>query len=63
MVKVSKTYREELMAAARKHARLAFIYAEDGAFATAAKCLHETAKLMEDEWERIQKILNPGDKK
>ena len=47
------------MARAKKHTKLAFIYADDGAFATAAKMLHETARLFEEEWSRIQELLHP----
>ena len=54
------TQRETLMKAAKKHARLALIYADDGAFATAAKLLRETADLFDAENGRRDKIMNPG---
>lgn len=52
--------REELMKQAKKHAKLAFTYAEDGAFATGAKILRETAGLFDDEARRRNDLLNPG---
>ena len=54
------TQRDQLMKAAKKHAKLAFVYADDGAFATAAKLLHETAELFEKEWRRRNEVLNPA---
>lgn len=51
------TQRAELMRLARKHCRLALVYAEDGAFATAAKMLREAAELLMDEHNRRQRVL------
>ena len=54
------TQRDQLMKQAKKHSRLAFIYADDGAFATAAKILRETAELFDAEHHRILNLLNPS---
>lgn len=55
--------RDRLMKQAKAHAKLAFIYADDGAFATAAKLLHETAVLFDKENDRRYRLMNPGPKK
>ena len=56
------THREQLMKTARGHARLALLYADDGAYATASKLLRETAELFDEEQQRIYAILNPSTK-
>ena len=54
--------RDDLMARAKKHARLAFIYADDGAFATASIYLRQTADIFEAEYRRRDAIMNPKPK-
>jgi hypothetical protein len=55
-----KTKREDLMTQVRKHSNLALIYADDGAFATAANIFEECAALMLAERVRRWSIMNPG---
>lgn len=56
--KINMTHRDELIKTVRKHTKLAIAYAEDGAFATAAKLLHESADLFTAENIRMGKILS-----
>lgn len=56
-MKKKKDHRSKLISAARKHSALALIYADDGAWATAAKLLHEAAELFENEHSRIKEIV------
>lgn len=59
-VKKEPDHREQLMVAARKHIKLALIYADDGAWGTAGKMLHESADLFIAEYKRLHALMNGG---
>jgi hypothetical protein len=61
MRKSAATKREQLIQATKRNIELAVVYAEDGAFATAAKCLRETADLLEAEHNARSIVLNSLD--